>query len=57
MMQDDNLISCYPEVRQHLAELKSEGWIREFTTERLKDMYSNYQYYKVGGDSKDEEEK
>ena len=54
LIQDEDLISCYSEVRQHLKELKSEGWIREFTTEKLKEIWHDSKNIRLEG--ADEEE-
>lgn len=54
LIQDEDLISCYSEVRQHLRELKSEGWIREFTTEKLKEIWHDSKNIRLEG--ADEEE-
>ena len=54
IFQDENLISCYSEVRQHLSDLKNEGWIREFTTEKLKEMWQDSNKLKASGDEDEE---
>ena len=37
-----------------MAELKIEGWIREFTTEKLKEMWQDANKLKANGDEDEE---
>ncbi len=36
--EDEDLLACYPGIRQDLEDLKIEGWINELSQTKLEDI-------------------